>query len=123
MSSYKIGDSVETLTDITTLLTETRAEPFPAPFQDYAEVVGKDLNGAAIKAGLPRAKWHFDWLTRADYAVLKAYEGVCYIATNEGDDTYANYLAVMSVPEEPEPLAGHRCGPVDVEFTMLEVQS
>ncbi len=123
MSNYKIGATLVGLADITTLLTDTQAEPFPAAFQDYAEIVGKDLAGAPIKAGLPKAKWHFDWLPRGDYAILKSYAGACYIATNKGDDTYANYKAVMSIPEEPEFLPGHRVGPVDVEFWSLEVQS
>jgi hypothetical protein len=123
MSSYKICTTLVGLADITTVLTGTQVEPFPAAFQDYAEIVGKDLTGAPIKAGLPKAKWHFDWLTRGDYAILKSYEGVCYIATNEGDDTYGNYKAVMAIPEEPELLQGHRVGPVEVEFWSLELQS
>ncbi len=123
MSSYKIASTLLGLADITTLLTDTGAEPFPAAFQDYSEIVGKDLTGAPIRAGLPKAKWHFDWLTRDDYATLKSYEGVCYIATNEGDDTYANYKTVMAIPEEPEFLSGHRVGPIEVEFWSLELQS
>ncbi len=125
-SGYKIGSTLETLTAIEEVLTDTDPDgiyPFPFKFRSYAEIVGKDLTGAPIKAGLPFAGWHFEWMSRTDYATLKAFEGVCYLTTNEGDDTFADYQAVMAIPEEPEAVEGHRVGPVDVEFWSLEAQS
>ncbi len=128
--TFQISATLAGLTDVKTVLEGVSAvetggngsDPFPFPFQDYSEIVGTDLNGAPIKAGLPRCKWHWDWLTREDYAALKAFEGTCYITTNKGDDTYADYLAVLTIPKEPEPMDGHRIGPVDIEFVQMQVQ-
>lgn len=119
----KYSDGIGALTDIREILANTAANPFPASYQSFSEVVGTDLNGAVIKAGLPRVTWHWDWLDRADYNALTAFVGRVFIETPDASGTFARYSAVMSIPTEPEPLTMRRCGPVDVLFTMLIRQS
>ncbi|CAG0948030.1 hypothetical protein ANRL1_04843 [Anaerolineae bacterium] len=116
-----LAQGVAGLTDVREIFSES-IQPFPAPFQNYAEIVGNDLNSAPIKLGLPVCHWHFEWLYRDDYALLAAYEGTVYIETDKGAGVFGVYLAVMGIPKEPEPLQGGTCGPVDIEFTMMEAQ-
>jgi len=116
-----LAQGVAGLRDVTELI-EGGVTPMPHTYQAYSEIVGTDLTGAPIKAGLPKATWRWDWLSRADYALLKAYEGAVYLGTNRGDDTFGVFQAILTIPKEPEPLTGRMCGPVDLEFVMLAEQ-
>ena len=106
------------LRDVTELL-EGGATPMPHTYQAYSDIVGTDLTGAPIMAGLPKATWHWDWLSRADYALLKTYSGGCYVCSNLGDDTFGVFQAVLAIPKEPAPITGRLCGPVDLEFVQM----
>lgn len=114
----KYNDGINSLRDIRQILTNTKANPYPVRFQNGV-VVGEDLRGAPIRAGLPRLTWHWDWLRRADYGILLDYVGLVYIETVMPNGNSARFRALMSIPEEPETLTMSRCGPVDVLFTML----
>lgn len=130
MSKYKIAtlaQGVGGLQNVSDLLTETHAEPFPAPYQDYTEIVGADFNGAPVRAGLPRCSWQWEWLPQADYNVLLGYLGAVYIQTtvDTGDGEYElkTYLATMIQPDAPpERQTGKRRGAVRFDFVAMEEQ-
>lgn len=100
-------------------------------FQEYTEVIGNDLNGAPIEAGLPQATWAWDVMSQSDFQYLLNFigatgSGSVYVRTrnNSGESGYdfANYLAVMTRPvaEEREGLLMRG---VTVTFLQMEIQS
>lgn len=99
-------------------------------FQEYSEVVGNDLNGAPIEAGLPMASWQWDVMTQTDFQRLLNYvssgtSAYVYIRTrnNTGQSGVdaANYLAVMARPAY-EGREGLILRNVTVNFTALVAQ-
>jgi hypothetical protein len=125
-SKYQIAlyaSGIGALSPVKTVLTTTQADPFPAPHQTFSEVVGNDLNNAPIKAGFARATWHWDWIYRSDYPILEALVGNVYIETKDEGGAWHQYLCLCSIPKEPEPMSMGRCGAVDLELSMLVLQT
>ncbi len=130
MGNYYIGASVATLFPVTGL-TSDGADPHPSQFVEYAEVVGTDLNGAPIEAGLPRCTWNWSEMDAAGFDALTDYfttnAGIVYIQTRTNvyaSDayTFATYKARMARPRG-ETVPGKRYSGVTIEFTMMELQS
>ncbi len=128
--SYKIGASVAALVEVGTL-SDDHTDPHPTTFQEYSEIVGTDLNGASIEAGLPRCTWHWDELDAKGFDALcdqfAAASGVRYITTRTNvysgsAYTFQNYLCVMARPKG-ETIPNKRYANVEVQFTMLELQT
>lgn len=99
-------------------------------FTEYSEVVGTDLTGAPIEAGLPQAAWSWDVMTQTDFQRLLDYtssgaSAYVYIRTrnNTGESglDFANYLCVMARPQFSE-REGLLVRGVTVNFTALVVQ-
>lgn len=100
-----------------------------ASFQEYAEVVGDDLNQMPIEAGFPNATWRWDRpMTQEDFNTLLGYFAsasgtVIYIQTrnNVGGSAsdYTVYAARMK-----RPTGTHVTGmweEVEVQFVALEI--
>lgn len=99
-------------------------------FQEYSEVVGTDMTGAPIEAGLPMASWAWDVMTQTDFQRLLDYvssgaSAYVYIRTrnNTGESGLdcANYLAVMARPSFSE-REGLLVRGVTINFTALVLQ-
>lgn len=132
MSHFQLAhyaDGLGGLTPLDTLLPSTGADPFPATFQEYAEIVDVDSYGQPIKLGLPQAHWHWDWLAQPDIEILLEHEGHIYTRTEtrrgliRSFDIYSGYLVVTigepilsanGVPLYPQP-----CAPVDCDLVSL----
>lgn len=97
---YKLG-STSTPDPLCDILHE-REDPL-SDFQEFTTVVGSDLTGAPIEAGLPTATWHWPRLSQTDYNLLVGLIGNVYLRTRNnvggGATTYGDYSAVMARPQ------------------------
>lgn len=128
LCAYASG--VSALARLDSLLDETGADPFPATYQAYAEIVGVDSVGQPVKLGLPVAHWHWDWLAQRDLDKLLDMEGHVYVRTETrtGDirafAIFAGYLVVSEIgeplkPENGQPFYGQARGPVEIDLVSL----
>ena len=129
MQRHKIGTQaggVAGMQDICTLLS-VGVDP-ESDYQEYADVVGTDLNGAPIEAGFPQTSWRWSMMPQADFQYLLDFvastgNGNVYIRTRKNSGAsgfdFADYLAVVKRPK-----SGTRQGllvrDVLLEFVMLE---
>lgn len=128
MSRFYIGTQAAGTAGMKDLCALIAEDPATTTYQEYSEVVGEDLDGAPIEAGLPRAAWQWDRLSQAEFDALLDYtdpsaSACVYIRTrvNMGASMpeFATFLAVMHRPQsEPEGRIVHRR--VEVEFTALQ---
>lgn len=104
MQRHKIAlyaSGVAGLKDICTLLN-VGADPV-STFQEYAEIIGNDLNGQPIEAGLPQATWTWALMPQADFEYLLAFTNAhVYIRTRNNSGAsgfdFANYSCYASRP-------------------------
>lgn len=129
MGKYYIGATIVGLAAVTGL-SDDGTDPHPTTFIEYSEIVGTDLNGAPIEAGLPRCTWRWEQLDAKGFdALMDVYvnnSGVVYITTRKNvysgtAYTFANYKARMSRPTG-DTIPGKRYSSVEIQFTALEVQ-
>ncbi len=133
MGLYKIAtlaQGVAGLALVTSLGTDA-TDPHPAPFFEYTEIVGRDLNQADIEAGLPRCTWKWGELDATAFDALCDYSGaagnnVVYITTRKNvyassAYTFANYQATMSRPRG-ETVPNERYADVEIDFSGLVAQ-
>lgn len=106
MSNFAIGTAAGGAGAIKDLCLYAAEDP-EATYQEYSEVVGQDLNGANIEAGLPRASWRWAQLSQAEFDALLDFTGGAasapvYIRTrvNTGAllSEWGTFLAVMQRP-------------------------
>lgn len=120
-AEFEIGTSLVSMTNIEELTT-----PLPVPrtvFYPYADYV---TTGTGLKRGIGRArtKWIFARLTTAQRDQLREFcdgpSDTVYIrtATNEDEDSYADFSAIMHWVEEEDRRAGYR---FDVEILYTEL--
>ena len=130
---YAIGTlagGVMGLADLNTIISNTDSDgiyPNPTPFTPYTQIVGQDLNGADILAGLPICEWDWSFLFKDDIDALLDYvtnnqPTPVYIRTRTYDGSFANFAANMNVPLYDAPV-NRQCKNVKVKFTALVVQS
>lgn len=105
---YKIStqaDGVGGLVLLTSLCSDFIG--LPAPLSDPAKAVDSIMLGNSIErlVGAPTTEWHWNFITSAARAALRAYcpDGISsnvYIRTlsTDGDGTWKNYLCVMVWP-------------------------
>lgn len=136
MSHFQLATSsagIAGLTDLDVLLDNTGADPWPVSYQPYTEVVAADNLGHNIKAGLPVAHWHWDWLSQPDIDVLLGYEGNVYVRTEKITGRIRAFAVFAGYMQEPQigdailpdggiPFFPQRRGPVDVDFIALVEQ-
>ena len=101
VGQYQLGATEVGMQSLCDILEERR-EP-ESTFQEFAEVVGSDLNEVPIEAGFPRASLTWVRLSQTDYNTLVSYMGVAYIRTRNnvggGSESYGNYSSVMARPQ------------------------
>lgn len=137
MSKFKIATLAQGVAGLRNLSELVSGDPFPAEFQDYSEVVGTDLNGAPVTAGLPRAKWTWEWLPQFEIDRLLTYcpsdNASVYIRTETMYGTkrkFKIYQATMLKPAlgdielslHGEPALPQHRGPVEIQFVNLVLQ-
>lgn len=126
----KFSDGVSALADLDVLLDDSKADPFPATYAPYAEIVGTDTYGQPVKMGLPTAHWHWDWLPQVDVDTLLDTEGHVYVRTElrtgniRSFDIFDAYLVVADIgepmrSENGTPFYGQARGPIEIDFTSM----
>lgn len=129
MGNYKIGANVAGLVAVSTLSNDA-TDPHPTQFVEYSEIVGADLNGAPIEAGLPRCVWKWEQMDAKGFDALvdyyTTYGGIVYITTRTNVFastvyTFANYKTRMARPTG-ETIPNKRYQNIEIVFTALEVQ-
>lgn len=126
MSRYRIGTQAGGVAGMSDVCVYAGTEP-QSTYQEYTEVVGQDLNGSNIEAGLPRAAWTWAELSQSEFDAILDLLGTgssayVYIRTrlNTGasDSDFANFLAIMQRPTSTvEGRIVHR--EVEVQFVQL----
>lgn len=126
MSNYRIGTQAGGVAGMADLCRYTDVDP-DSTYQEYTEIVGQDLNGAAIEAGNPRAAWSWRDLSQAELQYFLDLLGssmsvYVYIRTRKNTGAllseWGNFLAIMTRPKsEPEGKIVHRN--VTIEFVQL----
>lgn len=131
MQRHKIATQAQGVAgfkDMCTLL-DVGVDPL-STFQEYSEVVGTDLTGAPIEAGLPQATWSWDVMTQTDFQRLLDYvssgaSAYVYIRTRNNTGAsgldFNNYLCVMARPQFSE-REGLIVRGITVNFTAMVVQ-
>jgi len=123
LSSFAIGISMETITNIEQLATPL---PVPrSPFSPYGAYTTM-ANGLKRGRGFPALSWIFSLLTPAQRTQLRVFcpgsSATVYIRTpiNDGD-TYAYFQAVMHWPEKEvrDPTRVHHRLEMEFSFTRL----
>ena len=119
--TYKIGANHAGLAN----LEDLSPTPIPAPKHSLLEYSKPTLLGdTSVRAlGWRRTTWHWDFLTQAQYSVLKAYctglSAFVNINTRKNDGSYQEYTATMIWPaNEPEYVNGKLLN-IDIEFRAL----
>jgi hypothetical protein len=133
LSSFKIGTSAGTLTNIESLSTPL---PVPrAPFKPYARASIAN-SGRSQGKGFPSCQWIFSRLTPAQREQLRTFctgaSAVVYIQTMTNDkdtphsvpsDSYQVYQAIMNWPEEKRyPAKTHDRLELTIDFTHMVLQ-
>lgn len=104
MQRHKIGlyaSGVAGMKDICELL-HIGADPI-STFQEYTEIIGNDLNGQPIEAGLPQATWTWALMPQKDFEYLLDFTNAhCYIRTRNNSGAsgfdFDNYSCYASRP-------------------------
>lgn len=123
----KQSDGLAAITDIAVLFDNTQADPFPVTYQPWTDVPADDNLGRPIRAGLPLARWHYDWLSQPDVDVLLDLEGPVYVRTEKRIGrirAFAIFAADLVVTDIGEPLLSEggtsflpqRRGPIEIEY-------
>lgn len=126
-SSFMIAayeDGVVGLTSLDELTTAVTPDPQFSyfPYAEYVKLGDCSLRGVGPSA----AEWLFPFLLLAQRDQLAAFctaaSAQVYIRTPKGDGTFANFLAIMSLPEEEPPIKGGELRNYVVRFDALEEQ-
>lgn len=117
-TTYEIGTTSST----TALASLTTPVPDPeSQFEEYSTLV-KLQNGMTRGLGLPKATWHYGYLTDDQYAQLRTYQSAAsaqvYISTMINSGAFVKYRATMTMPVKYVIRAG-RYVDVTIEFSNL----
>ena len=125
-SNFKIGTlagGVNGMTALDALTTPIRNDP--QYFFGYPKRVALG-NGGYRWVGAPVTEWQFPLLTLAQRNQLATYcsgaSAIVYIRTPKLNATFANWLAVMSLPESEPPIKGGLIKGFVVRFEQMEEQ-
>lgn len=122
---YAIGDAADNLQNLEDDLSIP--PPHPAPFREWAADYSCG-DGRVRGDGWPSADWHWDYLSAAHVAALRAYctgkSAAVYVKTLKADGTtYGTYSAIMTWPTLPDDAAfqmGRASTNFVLKFTHLE---
>lgn len=125
MPEFKIGTTLEGMELLTALTEPVTVVPVASfePFADYRTLA----SGKRLGLGAPVATWEFPTLEREQRDQLRTFcteaSAAVFIrtATNEDDDEYADFSAVMHWPDAEDRPAGLRHG-FRIRFTHLVEQ-
>ena len=116
---YAIGTTADNLQNLEDDLSIP--PPHPAPFREWATTYDCG-NGRVRGDGFPSVEWHFDYLSAAHVAALRAYctgkSANVYLKTLKADATsYGTYYGVMIWPALPDE-AAFQMGRVSTNFVI-----
>lgn len=117
-TTYEIGTTSSTtaLGSLTTFVPDPESQ-----FDEFSEKVILQ-NGTVRGLGLPKATWHYGFLTAAQYDQLRTFQtnasASVYISTMINDGTFVKYSAVMVMPTQYT-IRANRYIDITIEFTNL----
>jgi hypothetical protein len=119
---YKIGTTYGGMTNVESLTTSVFAPKHDRIVYSSPVTTG---DGQVHGLGWLVTKWHWDFMTQAQYTQLKQFctglSASVYINTKNNSDTYTSYTAIMIWPvNEPEIINGKLLD-VTIEFRGLVV--
>ncbi len=105
-TDYQIAsghNNAGSLTAITSLSVSSIAftEPHGLPFSNRGNRITLS-NGAPSRVGRPRMYWVSDMLVAQYWYLVNNYEGLVTIRTPYGGTTWANYNAILTLPDPDE---------------------
>lgn len=121
---YQIGTAPGNMVNLETLFASVRgiytAKADPVDYSQPTRLGDGSLKGN----GWLQTTWHFDYLSLANYNVLKGYcsglSSQVYIRTRSNDGTFATYTATMLWPEK-EPERGSSLVVMDISIKFIKL--
>ena len=128
ISDFKIGTTLAGLVNLEALTTPLTAPKAPYKPWNTSQAAA---SGLSIGKGFPSCQWTFSQLTPAQRDQLRSFcagkSAIVYIRTmtNDTNDSYANFQAIMTWPDEEkrDPTKRHDRLEMTFSFTFLVLQS
>lgn len=121
MTTYQIGTSLLTLVEAETVFGTQPASTYQPG--DRLET----FSGSLAYLGYPRSIWRFAAISVTDWASLRStylgseYSGEVYVRTRDDTDTWAEYRAILRLPD-PATLQRWTEHYIDVDVELILVE-